>query len=339
MASEQWSPYELAMAVQRLEGRDALRVGKAVYDSLRPAGRRKARVSRLQLQLLLLLLLFGVMLCVAYRLTSDAAWARGGDAAPAQSLHARSGAAAFMGRAPQPAPLAEQLITMRQGDIRLKHGDDDSGESAAAQQRWERGDGPPLPLLLLALTSSVCLPVPVCWYREQETKTPAATPELPVGVQRFVPRPAVSEALHQALGNCTDETSRRLARPLPSPAHHTDSRVTVLRGGQGVGKTQLALVHSPLPRSPATRYRLRWWTSAEQRDGLQAQYRHFAQAVGIFFNVSGHFPALVPAVNTWLSARRDWLVVFDNAPYISISHQLPPPPQTFTHLIPIDDSL
>ena len=270
---------------------------------------------------------------------------RGAETAAAQLMQASNGAAAAMGKGRQPAPLAAaQLVMMRQEDIDRLHDDDEDGKSAAAQQRSERGDRPllrrdrPLPLLLLLTpTSSVRLPLPVCWHREYESKTPAAAPELTVGLQRliiaFVPRPAVSEALHHALGGCTGETSCRLARPLPAPPHHADCRVAVLYGTGGVGKTQLALAHARLPRSRTAPYRLRWWIAAEQRDGLQAQYREFA--AGIPVDVNCAFSALVSAVNAWLSARPDWLVVFDNVPAFDdhLADIIPPTPLPTQHVL------
>ena len=180
--------------------------------------------------------------------------------------------------------------------------------------------------------------MPACWHREQETKI-AAAPELTVGLQKpiiaFVPRPAVSETLHHTLGSCSGETTCRLARPLPAPAYHADCRVAVLHGTGGVGKTQLALVHACLPQPRIAQYRLRWWIAAEQRDGLQAQYRHFAQRACIPGVVGCDFPALVSAVNSWLSARPDWLVVFDNVPAFDdgLADILPPTPLPSQHVI------
>ena len=181
--------------------------------------------------------------------------------------------------------------------------------------------------------------MPACWHREYESKTaPAAAPELTVGPQRliiaFVPRPAVSEALHHALGSCTDATSCRVVRPQPPPAHHADCRVAVLHGTGGVGKTQLALAHARLPRCRSAPYRLRWWIAAEQRDGLQAQYREFAQTAGIPVDVNCAFSALVSVVNAWLSARPDWLVVFDDAhSYDHLADIVPPTPHPSQHVI------
>ena len=158
-----------------------------------------------------------------------------------------------------------------------------TAEFAAAQQRAERRDRPlllPLRLLLLA-----CVVLCVAYWLTSD----AAEAELAVGLPSlstaFVPRPGVTEALHHALGACTDKQHCPLPAPSTAP-HHPRSHVAVLQGTVGRGKTQLALAHAHLPRSRSAPYRLRWWIAAEQRDGLQAQYRHFAQSVGIFFNVS-----------------------------------------------------
>ena len=167
MSAEELSPAQLAEAVQRLTGRDALRLGEAVDDSLprqRSASERcrahtPSELQRQQRQLIAHARFLPLaVLCI-----------RGGDAAPAQSMQAGSGAAATMARQRQPAPLAAvQLVHMRQEDIdRLHDDDDDDGESAAAQQRSERGDRPllrrdtPLPPAAAADGHILCLPA--CW--------------------------------------------------------------------------------------------------------------------------------------------------------------------------------
>jgi hypothetical protein len=88
---------------------------------------------------------------------------------------------------------------------------------------------------------------------------------------------------------------------------------------------------SPVSHAP---YRLRWWIAAEQRDALQLQYRQFAQKVNIPFDPVCSFPSLVCAVNDWLSARRDWLIVFDNvAAYDDVADVIPPTPLPTQHVL------
>ena len=166
-----------------------------------------------------------------------------------------------------------------------------------------------------------------------------AAPELRVGLPNlvitFVPRPAVTETLHHALGSCSDKNSCSVAWPPPSP-HHADCCVAVLHGTGGAGKTLLALHHARLERCPAAPYSLRWWIAAEQRAGLQAQYQLFAQRAGVPIDarMNSHFPALVSAVNDWLSERRNWLVVFDNVQsYEEIATIIPHTPLPSQHVI------
>ena len=148
----------------------------------------------------------------------------------------------------------------------------------------------------------------------------SSVPALQVGLSTpltaFVPRPALTEQLHHALGACSDE--KHCALPAPSTApHHLRCHVAVLHGTGGVGKTQLALHHAlQLDTSGVSPYTLVWWVAAEQRDSLPLQYRTLASQAGIEVDASCDFASLVSAVNLWLSSRHGWLLVLDNVPQL-----------------------
>ncbi len=87
--------------------------------------------------------------------------------------------------------------------------------------------------------------------------------------------------------------------------------VSVLSGGGGVGKTQLALRYVYQLKEI---YTLEAWFYAENIAQLKQQYIDFSKILGIK-EVNPSFESALSYVKTSLSQRSDWLLIFDNVTY------------------------
>ena len=109
------------------------------------------------------------------------------------------------------------------------------------------------------------------------------------------------------------------------------SRVQALHGPAGVGKTQLAAEYAQ--RFGST-YGLIWWINAESALSAEAALSELAQTLGVSahgsLDVLAFADERTPPIETrqalfrHLATRRDWLLVFDNAPAVgAISAMIP----------------
>ena len=94
-------------------------------------------------------------------------------------------------------------------------------------------------------------------------------------------------------------------------AHEPASRVQVLCGLGGIGKTQTALEYAYRHRWD---YSIIWWVSADDPVTLGMKYAELGRRLGLKFGIETSLHDIRHVVRRVLSQRSDWLVVFDNAP-------------------------
>ena len=124
---------------------------------------------------------------------------------------------------------------------------------------------------------------------------------IPPPVSSFTGRQIELDRLHQEL------TANKSAVLVPT---------TALYGPGGIGKTQLALAYASFRRAE---YELGWWIPAETPLSILAALAELAAALGL---PQGLAPELLTRrIHEELSNRRNWLLVFDNAPdYASVEN-------------------
>jgi TIR domain/NB-ARC domain len=102
-----------------------------------------------------------------------------------------------------------------------------------------------------------------------------------------------------------------LAQRLSATAVPALTRVQVLHGLGGVGKTRVAVEFARRHRDD---YDVVWWVRSEDPVTILSDYAALADALALPEHGEREQEARVAAVRMWLETHRRWLLVFDNAP-------------------------
>jgi len=115
----------------------------------------------------------------------------------------------------------------------------------------------------------------------------------------------------------------RLRRQLQAGQTMALSQPQAISGLGGVGKTQVALEYA---YRHAQDYQAVFWTRADSRDALVADFLEMAHALKLPERDERDQTVMVAAVKGWLSQHTNWLLILDNADELALLPEFLPSP-------------